>query len=410
MASHHYKEQIEQILTPLDIRVNGDRPWDIQMHNPQTYQRILSGGMRCSLPLGESYMDGWWDVPALDQFFEKLTKKKPTLKKSPLQFFLPFISSLFFNGQNKTLSRRVAEQHYDLGNIFYQSMLDPYMQYTCGYFPHGDETLDQAQKNKLDLICKKIDLPLKNSLQGKSVIELGSGFGGFAKFSTEHYHCSVNCYNISEEQITFSREFTRGLPVQIRAIDYRDAQYFEQKNSADTVVSIGLCEHVGGKNYKNLMETAHHCLKNEGLFLLHTIGRHTSASSVCADSWITRYIFPGGHLPSAQQIYHAAEGYFRSEDMQNFGHDYDRTLMAWCTNFDYAWPSLNESMGERLYDGMQKTHLGWPSFSDDEGARFNRMWRYYLLSCAGAFRSGSINLFQFVFSKGNSSKKYSFAR
>ncbi len=186
----------------------------------------------------------------------------------------------------------------------------------------------------------------------------------------EQAGCSVTGINISREQIAFARGRTKGLPVEIVQQDYRDVQ-----GMFDAVVSVGMFEHVGSRNYRTFMEIAHRSLRDGGLFLLHTIGSNVMHRT--GDRWLNRYIFPNSHLPSAAQITRAAEGLFILEDWHNFGAHYDQTLLAWNRNFEAAWPR----------------------FADRYGERFRRMWRYYLLSCAGVFRARSIQLWQIVLSK-----------
>lgn len=308
-------------------------------------------------------MDGWWDCPELDRFFFKLLRAGISPQFSTWGGVRALLRSRLSNLQSRRRSRQVAETHYDLGNEFYQAMLDPWMQYTCAYWP-GAEDLREAQERKLDLICRKLQLR-----EGERLLELGGGWGGFARFAAERYGCRVTTYNISREQVRFAREWNRDLPVTIVQKDYREAS-----GVYDKVVSIGLCEHVGFKNYRQLMEIKERCLKKHGLMLLHTIGRNTATT--VSDPWIEKYIFPGGVLPCLRQVSAAAEGLFVLEDLHNFGPDYDRTLMAWHQNYQDHW-GLN---------------------GGDE--RFDRMWRYYLLSCAGAFRARNLQLWQFVFSKG----------
>jgi cyclopropane-fatty-acyl-phospholipid synthase len=186
----------------------------------------------------------------------------------------------------------------------------------------------------------------------------------------------VVSYNISSRQVEYARSISKGLPVDIRLQDYREASTANEHY--DRVVSIGLMEHVGPKNYRGFFQLIQDRLKAEGLALVHTIGGNISRSSV--DPWINKYIFPGGVIPSAVQLTRAMEDLFVLEDWHNFGPDYDRTLMGWHANFQAAWPELKESEGL------------------DE--RFYRMWRYYLLSCAGAFRARGLNLWQIVLSHG----------
>ena len=349
------------LMAEAGIQIGGGGTADPEVLHPRFYQRVLSQG---SLGMGESYMDGDWECEALDQFFAKVLRVGLNRKVISSPGIMARMLAHFLNPQSLRRSRRVAEVHYDLGNDFYQEMLDPRMQYTCAYWKASD-TLADAQEAKLDLICRKLQLR-----ESEHVLELGGGWGGFARFAAERYGCRVTSYNISTAQVNFAREYCRGLPVEIRHEDYRNA-----RGSYDKVVSIGICEHVGDRNYPGFLALKERCLKDDGLMLLHTIGcprtKHTS------DPWIAKYIFPGGQLPSLRQLTQAAEPYFTVEDLHNLGADYDPTLMAWFHNFDHAWHRYREPYGERFY----------------------RMWKYYLLSCAGAFRARSVHLWQIVFSK-----------
>lgn len=361
MKINKSQQNIQNILDLADIKINGKQPSDIQVNNEQFYSRVLGGG---SLALGESYMDGWWDSEQLDEFFAKALTMELDKKIISADLVLHIAKSKIINAQNKARSKKVAEQHYDLGNSFYAAMLDKRMQYTCAYWKDTDD-LDIAQEQKLDLICRKINLTATDK-----VLELGCGWGGFAKYAAEKYGCSVTGYNISEEQVNYANDYCKGLPVSIIKADYREAQ-----GEYDKVVSIGLCEHVGYKNYAQIMTVASNCLKDQGLFLLHTIGGLNSVT--ITDPWIEKYIFPNSMLPSIQQLARAAEGLFVIEDLHNFGADYDKTLMAWFENFEQNWPQYQEQYGDRFY----------------------RMWKYYLLACAGSFRARKNQLWQIVLSK-----------
>jgi len=357
------KQTVQKLFSYADIHINGNRPWDIQVKNPNFYKRVLT---QSSLGLGESYMEGWWDCDHLDQFFERLLSGKLQYKvvnKWDLLFQLATYK--LFNMQTKFLSKKVAKQHYDVGNTLYSKMLGKRMQYTCAYWKNA-KTLDQAQENKLDLICKKLQLK-----KGERVLELGCGWGGFAKYAAEKYGVHVTAYNISKEQVKYARELCKGLNVEIIQADYRDA-----KGTFDKVAAIGLLEHVGHKNYRNFMKLGNKCLKKGGLFLVHTIGKNIEQTH--SDPWIQKYIFPQGEIPAPNLLIKAAEGMFVMEDWHNFGPDYDKTLLAWYTNFNRSWPEFREEYGERFY----------------------RMWRYYLLGCAAGFRARKMVLWQVVFSKG----------
>ncbi len=355
------KEAVEHLLAQADVRINGDRPWDIQVHNSDWYQRVVAGG---SLAIGESYMDGWWDCQALDQFFYKVFMVRLHAKLMPLSHKVLMFKARFFNMQSKLKSRDVAELHYDLDTDLFMSFLDPYNQYTCGYFQDTDD-LNTAQEQKLDLMCKKLMLTSQDR-----VLDVGCGWGGFAKFAAEHYQCHVTGITIGDVQMEYAKKLCAGLPVDIVKCDYRDHQ-----GSYDKIVSCGMIEAVGHKNYRTYMESVHRCLKDGGLFLLHTIARHRSGTST--DPWIDRYIFRNGMLPSAKQITTATERLFALEDWHNFGSYYDPTLMAWHANFKRNWDSLKTRYDERFF----------------------RMWSYYFLSCAGSFRSNRKQLWQIVLAK-----------
>jgi cyclopropane-fatty-acyl-phospholipid synthase len=356
------KERITRILNDAGIAVHGVNSWDIQIHDERFYSRVL---LKWSLGFGESYMDGWWDTLALDQLIYKLYKSKTDIKNNNLPGKIEMCKARIINQQSKTRAQKVADAHYDLGNDMYYKMLGKTMQYTCAYWKQN-RTLDEAQENKLNLICKKLDLQ-----KGERVLELGCGWGGFAKFAAEKYGVHVDAYNISKEQVEYARNWTKGLPVTVHLADYRDVR----GGKYDKVAAIGLCEHVGYKNYPTLMEVAHRSLKDHGLFLLHSIANNFTTTH--CDPWFNKYIFPNGMLPSVKQLGEAMEGLFVLEDWHNFGPDYDRTLMAWYHNFDRHWPLYREQYGERFY----------------------RMWKYYLLSLAGAFRARRIQLWQIVMSK-----------
>jgi cyclopropane-fatty-acyl-phospholipid synthase len=353
------KQVVERLFAESGVRINGQDPWDIRVHDDRMYARALRYK---NLGLGESYMDGWWDCPRLDEFMCRILSGRieGALKAGPRELLLS-VRARLFNEQSRKKAREVVERHYDLSNRLFLSFLDPYNQYSCGYFTETDD-LDRAQLNKLDLVCRKIGLHSSDH-----VLDIGSGWGGFAKYAAEQYGCTVTAVNISAEQNRRARALCKDLPVRILQCDYR-----ELEETFDKIVSIGMFEHVGCKNYRNFMEVVRRCLKEGGVFLLHTIGRNES--DVSTDPWINKYIFPNGMLPSAAQIGRAIDGLLVLEDWHNLGPHYDKTLMAWYRNFQKAWPGL-----EGEYDH-----------------RFKRMWDYYLLICAAAFRCRYNQLWQIV--------------
>jgi len=359
-------DKIAEMLALAGIQINGAQPWDMQVHDERFFHRTLSEG---SVGVGESYMDGWWDASSLDQFFARVQAAELYKRVGGLSTYWLALKSRIFNSQTRARSKHVAAEHYDLGNDIYQVMLDPRMQYTCAYWAAAN-TLDQAQENKLRLICRKLQLA-----PGMTVLELGGGFGGLAHFMAVEYGCRVVSYNISKEQVAYGRSLCKELPVRFEERDYREAT--KEPEQFDRVVSVGLCEHIGYKNYRTFLELACNRLKNAGLFLLHTIGGNESRSYI--DPWIDKYVFRGAMIPSIAQLGKAMESLLVVEDWHSFGADYDKTLMAWWENFERAWPTLRSKYGDRFY----------------------RMWKYYLLSSAGAFRARKLQLWQIVLSKGD---------
>lgn len=354
---------VTELLGRAEITVNGSSPADIQVKNPRFFKRVLQEG---SLGLGESYMDGWWDCDRLDIFFNNvlragLENQLPHHLKDTLRI----AGARLFNLQSKRRAWIVGKEHYDLGNDLFSRMLDPQMQYSCAYWKEAT-TLEDAQLAKLKLISEKLQLK-----PGMRVLDIGCGWGGLAQYMSQHYGVSVTGVTISAEQQKMAQERCAGLDVTILLQDYRDLD-----EQFDRIVSVGMFEHVGPKNYATYFEVVDRNLKPDGLFLLHTIGSNKTDHHV--DPWINKYIFPNGCLPSVRQIATASEPHFVMEDWHNFGADYDKTLMAWHSRFQSAWPEIAGN------------------YSD----RFRRMFSYYLNACAGAFRARDIQLWQVVFSRG----------
>ena len=360
MALNSFRYKVEKLLSFADVEIDGNRPWDIQVHNEDLYARLMAEG---SLGLGESFMDGWWDCNSLDEFFHRILRAKLDEKVNPWSGFFDILKAKIFNLQKPSRAFLVGKHHYDIGNNLYRYMLDERFIYSCGYWKNAS-TLDEAQEAKLDLVCRKLDLQ-----PGMRVLDIGCGWGGTAKFAAERYQVEVVGITVSKEQVRFGKELCQGLPVEIRLQDYRGLE-----GTFDRILSIGMFEHVGYKNYTTFMRTVKSHLKGRGIFLLHTIGKNRSVTQI--DPWMERYIFPNSMLPSARHICDAIEGLFILEDWHSFGTDYDKTLMHWFQNFDDNWDVLKKEYDERFY----------------------RMWKYYLLSCAGAFRARSNQLWQIVIS------------
>ena len=373
MRSQQSRNTCERLLSLAGIEVGGRNPWDLAVHNERFYQRVLAGG---SLGLGESYMDGWWDCQRLDEFFYRVVRSQLSSKVwRSWSLLLGVLLARAVNMQSRKKAFQIGERHYDLGNDLFTDMLDWQMVYSCAYWK-GARTLDEAQENKLDLICRKLGLQ-----PGMRLLDIGCGWGGLLKYAAGRYGVKAVGITVSREQVAFAQTLCKGLPVDVRLQDYRDLN-----ETFDRIVSVGMIEHVGYKNYRPYMEVVHRCMKDGGLFLLHTIGGNRSVHSV--DPWMNRYIFPNGMLPSIKQLGGAIEGLFVMEDWHNFSADYDRTLMAWHANFTKNWEALKPRYGDR----------------------FRRMWEYYLLSCAGAFRARSNQLWQVVLSKGGVAGGYNSMR
>lgn len=363
MTASRAEAVIRELLEGTGIEINGSNPWDLQVHDNRLYERVLR---EVELGFGEAYMDGWWDCEAIDELITRiLLADLPAKLKGNWRLMLHALQARFFNLQSKRRAFQIGEHHYDLGNDLYQAMLDKRMNYTCAYWKEGVTTLDEAQEAKLELVCQKIGLE-----PGMHVLDIGCGWGCFAKYAAEKYGVRVTGVTVSKEQVKLGMEMCKGLPVELKLQDYRDVT-----GTYDRVISIGVMEHVGYKNYRTYMEVADRTLKDGGIAFIHTIGSNISTTNT--NAWTTKYIFPNGMLPSIAQLSKAMEGIFVIEDLHNIGPHYDKTLMAWHANFEAAWPELKKKYGERFY----------------------RMWRYYLLSSAGGFRARQSQLWQFVMTK-----------
>lgn len=367
------KEIISSLLAMADIKINGRRPFDIQVHNDRFYRKVLA---ERELGLGEAYMDGWWDSKQLDEFINKILSAglKDKIKITP-SIVKTFLVSYFVNRQTQLRAKKNAAFHYNIGNDLYERMLGKRMVYSCAYW-NGAKNLDQAQEAKLDLICRKLQLK-----RGLTLLDIGCGWGGFAEFAAKNYGVKVTGITPAEEQVKLAEKRVKGLGVKILQQDYRDIT-----GTYDRIVSIGMLEHVGPKNYKRFFSICEKHLADNGIMLHHTIGSNNSTLST--DPWFDKYIFPGGVLPSLAQVSKAIEKHLIIEDVHNFGPDYDKTLMAWCANFAKHYPEIKDHYNERFF----------------------RMWSFYLLACAGAFRARQLQLWQIVMRKIQPSDKYITAR
>ncbi|KPA74708.1 cyclopropane-fatty-acyl-phospholipid syntahse [Leptomonas pyrrhocoris] len=380
-----YRTLAQKIMDRCGITIGGDRPFDLVVHNPLFYRRVINKG---SVGLGESFMDGWWDTRdfyALDDFFKRILE-------GGLEYYFPnnakdmanVLKAKMFNPQTKSKSKKVGMQHYDIGNEFFSNMLGPSMQYSCAYWERhiGDAagnsvepvaTLDEAQQVKLHMLGEKLKLK-----PGMEVLDVGCGWGALASYLSQTYNVRVTGITISEEQRRSAAARNKDDPrVTILKQDYRDTKF---SRKFDRIVSVGMFEHVGPKNYSTFFKHMRRLLNDadrDAVFLLHTVGSNITKDS--ADQWYLKYIFPGGCLPSISRIGKTIENQFVMEDLHNFGYFYGLTLLAWRENFLAHWNNSPES---------GKTHADV----------FFRMFYYYLSSSAGAFAARDLQLWQIVLS------------
>lgn len=359
------KQKAEALLNEVGITINGNKPYDIQVHDERFWNKLI---YQQSIGVGESYMDGWWDCERLDELFFRVCRNQlhnQFYSKWKNEFL--YLKSLMINHQSRSRADEVARTHYNLDHGLYEKMLGKSMAYTCGYWKNA-HSLDEAQFDKYDLVCKKLYLK-----PGEKVLEIGCGRGGLAKYMVEKYGCEVVALDVGEGPIQYAKKLCKNLPVTLFQCDYRDVDiYNPEKIKFDKLVSVGVLEHIGHKNYGTLIDIARSFIKEDGIFLLHSIGANYSRTY--CDPWINKYIFPNGVLPSIKQLGSAFEHKFVVEDLQNFGSYYDKTLMSWNDNLNSGWPELKSQYDEK----------------------FHRMMNYYLLSCAGSFRARDMQLCQYV--------------
>ena len=360
-VEHSAEVKLENILKLADIRTDRNCPWDITVHDDRFFSAVLAHG---ALGLGESYMEGWWDCQDLAELFRRVLSAHLQEKISiDWALVVTFLKSWLGNRQARPRAAENVHRHYDLGNDLYRSMLGRWMLYSAANWQRAS-CLDEAGEAKLEFVCQRLSLQ-----PGDRVLDIGCGWGGFEKYAATKYSVQVTGITLSPEQASVARESCGDLPVEIRLQDYR-----EVNGTFDHIVSLGMFEHVGYKNYRRYMKIVRRCLKPGGLFFLNTIGTHKS--SCCVDPWTDKYIFPGGMLPSIAQIGEAVENLFVVDELQDWREFYDKTLVAWFDNFHADWNKL-------------KTH---------HSEKFYRMWKYYLLSSAGAFRSKAIQDWEMVLS------------
>lgn len=367
---------IENIFADVDIAVNGNRAWDVQVRDERFFARVFSHG---SLGLGESYMLAWWDCADLFGFFNRLLSHDDLTGRRYVGWrtAIGYIRAKLSNIHTPEQSRQMADTHYNLSNHLFEHMIGPSMAYSCAYWKDA-KTLDAAQYAKFDLVCRKLKLK-----KGDRLLDIGCGWGGLMKFAIENHGVEATGLTISKAQAAYARDWLKGLPATIILCDYREFDASAHGGPFDTAASVGMMEHVGYRNYRALFECACDSLRDQGLFLLHTIGNTETKPS--GDPWIGKYIFPEGMLPSMVQLSEASEMLMNLHDLQNIGTHYTKTLLAWEKNFDAYW-TRDDAVRPRIW-GSEDT--------------FRRMWRYYLEACAASFNTGEIQVWQQVYAKGH---------
>jgi cyclopropane-fatty-acyl-phospholipid synthase len=355
----------KRILEGTGVAIDGPNPWDIRVNDPRFYRAIF---FRQALGAGESYMKGWWDCDQLDEAVFRLIRSGADrgLRHRWLRP-LSYLANLILNRQH---SRKELQHPYEDRTDLLDCMLGETKAYSGAYWRDA-ETLDQAQRNKFDLICRKLELGPQHH-----VLDIGCGYGGFARFAAERYGCRVTGVNTSLEQVAYAKRWCESLPVEVIHGDFRDPDVYNPDDIRyDRVVSVGQFEHVGPKNYRAYFELVRKQLQDDGLFLLQTVGKNESTNSF--DPWFDKYVLPDIILPSLQHLTRAMEGILVIEDLHNFGADYDKTARAFHRNCEANWSKLGKKYDET----------------------FRRMWTYYLLAGAGTFRARDMQLWQIVTSK-----------
>jgi cyclopropane-fatty-acyl-phospholipid synthase len=321
-----------------------------------------------SLAFGEGYMNKKFDIQGnIQKVIESLYNNQGSFLRSQTYFKLAKRLSQSFNKNKENI-----EFHYDIGNDFYSLWLDETMTYSCAYFKSSEDTLTQAQKNKVEHILKKLNLQ-----SGETLLDIGCGWGELIITAAKQYKVKAMGVTLSSEQYhqvkeRIDKENLKDL-VDVQLMDYR-----EIKNvTFDKVVSVGMLEHVGREHLKEYFKSVETLLNNGGISLLHCITGYKDKGGT--NSWINKYIFPGGYIPNVQElINHMALNNFYLMDAESLRKHYARTLEIWAKNFEKALPIIKQQKDEA----------------------FIRMWRLYLNSCAASFHCGNIDLHQFLFSKG----------
>ncbi|AQW57015.1 SAM-dependent methyltransferase [Vibrio owensii] len=370
-------ERSERFSTP-----NGDYNGEpvaatIEVKHPGFYSRLLQGG---SIAAGEAYMDGWWDSPDLTALMKLMALNLRALDKLEEQGSwltkLLYKFSHWSNRNSEENSRKNIHAHYDLGNNLYEAFLDTNMLYSSALYNHADDSLEQAQINKMDRLCQQLELKPTDH-----VVEIGTGWGAMAIYMAEQYGCQVTTTTISEEQHAYAEQKIkeRGLEDKITLLkeDYRNLT-----GTYDKLVSIEMIEAVGKQFLPSYIKVCESLLRSGGLMAIQAITIADQRYDYYSNNvdFIQKYIFPGGFLPSVTSLTQATTKYsdLVTRDLFDIGLDYAKTLNEWHLRFNRAESEVR-------------------SFGYDD--RFVRMWRYYLSYCEGGFLARTISAVHMTFQR-----------
>jgi cyclopropane-fatty-acyl-phospholipid synthase len=395
------KALIQSLMSLLNISKN-----EFYIKDDNLYNRFIIGG-DLSLIFGESYMAGEWESDDLTAFFNKILCYGEinqlllmVAKEVPFQMFRMALNIIIQdtitqcidainNNQSIILSKRVADNHYDIPDILYKYMLDSQRQYTCGYWGPNISTLEDAQLAKINLLIYKLQIPDDTEMH---ILDIGCGWGGLVNaISIKYPLCKVEGISISMEQIKFANDKYGNSNCY-----YCDYRNLINTKKYDRIVSVGMFEHVGVKNYGEFFAICNNILTDDGIMVLQTITSPNQAkyyvskmNRYCCNLWVDKYIFPGGYVPTPQLILDAINSEkLMYHHIQNLSISYAKTLDAWKNNFNMFWENIR---------------LSNETFFTD---KFFRMWNFYLSSFSAAFNNKKLYLSQFVITKKKYNKIY----